>query len=484
MNDHPNFVIIVPDQLRADALGCFGSPVAQTPHIDELAWRGTVFSETYVQHPVCAPSRASFLTGWYPHVRGHRTLTHLLRADEPNLLGILKAAGYHVAWAGSRGDTFAPGVTEQSVHEYGQDEKLALPEKPAGFPSDEWARVFYRGRVIGGGIGHAHDDAAVRTAERWLAAFPPEPWVLFVPLIAPHCPFEADEPWFSLHDRDSMPDPLPVPDGPEPAFKAAIREKYRTSRLSPGMWRELIAVYYGMVSALDHHVGRIQQAIRASGVAGRTVSIFFADHGEYLGDFGLIEKWPSGMDRCLTHDPLIISGAGLPRDQRSDALVELIDVMPTVLELVGVDAPHRHFGRSLMPVLEDPHREHREYAYTEGGFTLGEDQGSGRSPFPYDLKSAVRLENPRLVGRVVAVRDRDWTYVWRLYEDPELYHRRKDPHEKINLAGRSDLADVERRMERALLRWQIETADVIPVEKDPRGPTVALPPPASQDPGR
>ena len=73
-----------------------------------MAERGTRFTEAYVQHPVCSPSRASFLTGWYPHVRGHRTLTHLLRADKPNLLRILKEAGYHVIWAGARGDTSPP----------------------------------------------------------------------------------------------------------------------------------------------------------------------------------------------------------------------------------------------------------------------------------------------------------------------------------------------------------------------------------------
>jgi arylsulfatase A-like enzyme len=115
----PNFIVIIPDQLRADALGCFGNPIISTPHIDALANSGTAFVESYVQHPVCSPSRASFLTGWYPHVRGHRTLTHLLQADEPNLLRVLKEAGYHVSWAGERGDTFAPGVTELSVDEYG-----------------------------------------------------------------------------------------------------------------------------------------------------------------------------------------------------------------------------------------------------------------------------------------------------------------------------------------------------------------------------
>lgn len=162
----PNFLILMPDQLRADALGAFGNVHADTPHLDALAARGTRFSNAYVQHPVCSPSRASILTGWYPHTAGHRTLTHLLKDHEPNLLRILKDAGYHVTWAGMRGDTFAPGVTESSVDEYGFS---TWPTRLYGgdYPEGVWSRLFYRGRVPDDG-GIDFDEAAVRTAEQWL----------------------------------------------------------------------------------------------------------------------------------------------------------------------------------------------------------------------------------------------------------------------------------------------------------------------------
>lgn len=474
MAEQPNFVIIVPDQLRADSVGCFGNQVIRTPHIDALAASGTLFSEAYVQHPVCSPSRASFLTGWYPHVRGHRSLNHLLRADEPNLLRILKQAGYHVSWAGRRGDTFARGVTEMSVHEYGFAEEPTRP-RSGEFPSDVWARLFYRGELPAGPVDH--DEAAVRTVEARLETPPQRPWVLFVALIAPHCPFQVEQPWFSMYDRSQVPDRL-GPAEREPGFKAAIRRSYGLDRVTPHMWREVIATYYGMVSRLDHHVGRITAAVTASGQSDSTVTLFFADHGEYLGDFGLIEKWPSAMDRCITADPLIISGAGLPAGQRCDALTELIDVVPTVLELAGVPAPHDHFGRSLLHLLDDPARRHRSHAFTEGGFSEWEEPKLERPDFPYDLKGALQHENPRLAGRAVAVRDDRWTYVWRLYEPPELYDRHTDPAETVNLAGRLEHAGLERRMEQALLAWQVETSDVIPPDTDPRFPDVDLPAPA------
>ncbi|MFF2658458.1 sulfatase-like hydrolase/transferase [Kitasatospora sp. NPDC058032] len=476
MTRRPNFVILMPDQLRADAVGAFGNPYVRTPHLDALAARGTTFNQAYVQHPVCSPSRASVLTGWYPHTAGHRTLTHLLKEHEPNLLRILKDAGYHVTWAGARGDTFAPGVTEASVHEYGFS---VMPTVGYGgeYPDGVWSRLFYRGAVPDDGRIDP-DEAAIRSAERWLADPPEQPWVLFVPLVAPHCPFQVEEPWFSQVDRDALPDPV-APGDPsgEPRYMAAIRERYGIGEVTPEQWREVVATYYGMIARLDDQLGRVMGAVADAGAADDTVTLFFADHGEYLGDFGLIEKWPSAMHDCITRDPLIISGGGFAGGQASDAMVEMVDVLPTVLELAGVEAPHRHFGRSLVPLLRDPAAPHREYAFTEGGFTVEEEPRMERPGFPYDLKGALQHEDPALVGKAVAVRDREWTYVWRLYEPAELYHRASDPQERSNLAGRAEHAAVEQRLRDAVLRWMVETADVIPPTPDPRLPQVALPAP-------
>jgi hypothetical protein len=135
----PNLLFFIPDQLRYDALGCSGNALARTPHVDGLASRGTRFTDCYGQHSVCGPSRVSFLTGWYPHVRGHRTLDYLLHDDEPNLLRILLQAGYHVAHAGMRGDTFAPGMTQESTSRFGFEVKHLLEQ--AGYPYDLKAKL-------------------------------------------------------------------------------------------------------------------------------------------------------------------------------------------------------------------------------------------------------------------------------------------------------------------------------------------------------
>jgi arylsulfatase A-like enzyme len=415
-------------------------------------------------------------------VHGHRTLTHLVRADEPNFLKAFKDAGYHVAWAGARGDTFAPGGTEASVDEYGFSAGAVdfLHGHGRSFADDVEARLFYLGETVEDPEHPDFDEAAIRSAEAFLGQAPTErPWLLFVPILAPHCPFGVSEPWFSMYEREEMPVPAAPPDGPEPAFHQAIRDGHGLDRVTAEQWREVTATYYGMISRMDDHFGRVMAAVERAGAADTTLTAFFSDHGEFLGDYGLIEKWPSAMSANVTRDPLLVAGPGIPAGAVVEEMVELIDVFPTLLELAGVpDVTHRHYGRSLVSTLTSG-APHRTYAFTEGGFTIEEEPQLESPPFPYDVKGRLQHENPRLVGKAVAVRDRRWTYVERLYEGNELYDRDADPAERRNLVGRPEHAEVEARLRNAIMRWLIETADVVPHEEDPRTPPVDLPAPGT-----
>ncbi len=113
----PNLIFFIPDELRASSVGCYGDPVSLTPNIDRLASQGTRFNQCHVQHTVCTPSRTSFTTGWYPHVRGHRTLWNMLRPEDPNLLKYLKRAGYDVIWGG-KNDLLSPEAFAESVSDW------------------------------------------------------------------------------------------------------------------------------------------------------------------------------------------------------------------------------------------------------------------------------------------------------------------------------------------------------------------------------
>lgn len=471
-DDRPNILLFMPDQLRADAVGCFGSPVARTPNIDALAARGVRFRNAYSQHSVCSPSRASMLTGWYPHVAGHRTLTHLIKPWEPNLFALLREAGYHVAWAGERGDMFAAGVADASTDRRGLSAAPGHAFGPGPYsPDDPWFNAHYhgaRGNGSDGGNTLDLDEVTVRTAIEWLTDGLPEPWVLFIALVFPHPPFVGEEPWFSLHDRADMPTPVPWNPVGKPRYMDEIRTAYGTDRFEQDRWAEIAATYHGMISRVDEQLGRVLHAVEAAGQHDRTMTWFFTDHGEYLGDHGLIEKWPSGQHDCLLRNPLVVAGPGVAEGAVSNEMVELVDLLPTLLEAADHEPGHTHFGRSLVPALQDPTVAHRRYAFAEGGFLRSEHHLLETPGGAYKLKADLQRAHHVNAGKVASVRDQQHAYVHRLYEGPELYDLAVDRGETENLAGRPEYAETEARLRDAVLTWMLETSDAVPWEPDRR----------------
>ncbi len=370
MRDRPNVVIFMADQLRADAIGASGNAVVRTPNVDALASRGTRFSQAFVQHSACSQSRISSMTGWYPHVAGHRTLDNLLKPWEPNLLATLRDAGYHVVWPGLRGDTFAPGVTAASTDFFGYrtrpDLGAVAAHHEARYPPGHRLRhAFYLGCVDG---GVDFDEATVRTAIELLEEGLPEPFLLYVPLFAPHPPFAVEEPWFSLHDRRDMPAPV-GPGRGKARFLDELRSRGGLEALADTDWAEIKATYYGMVARLDDQLGRLLVALDRAGCGARTITWFTTDHGEYLGDFGVVEKWP---DR---------RGKGLRRPRRD--------------------------GRSPANALR------------------ARGNGAGTRPpagFPYDLKTTLVHERPELCSRAIAIRTPEW-----LIETSDVIAPARDP---------------------------------------------------------
>ncbi|CAG7564510.1 unnamed protein product [Fusarium equiseti] len=487
--DRPNYVIFMPDQLRYDSLGCTTGPDSEikTPNIDAFAVRGSLFTNCFTQASVCSQSRCSMFTGTYPHVSGHRSLENLIKPWEPNVFRSLKESGYHVACLAPRGDTFAPTVTELSLSEYGFLETPEFTPKFAGGGREVnesiWGRLFYRG-VRDADKALDYDEAVVRSALTWLDCPPTDkPWVLFMPLIFPHCPFQVEEPYFSMYDRSKVSDVEATIDkktGYEPRYMKSIREKYGTQRATPEIWREIKATYYGMITRLDDQFGRVLSKVDELGLWKDTVTMFFTDHGEYLGDHGLIEKWPSGLSETLVHEPLIIGGAGLPEGKRIDAMAEMVDLVPTMLEMSGIGESFAHNGLSWVPLLCKDTKEHKQYAFSEGGFLTSEEPILEQAPYPYDLKAGLQHEDTTLVGKAISLRDENWTFVYRLYEPAELYHRHNDRHELHNLAQDPQHKELADKYEKATLKWLLEGADVMPWTKDPRFPEVNLKSPREQ----
>ena len=469
----PNILMVMPDQQRADCIGAFGNQSILTPNIDALAGRGMTFSNAYVNHPVCSPSRVNFMTGWYPHTRGHRTLTHLIQPHEPNLLRYLKDGGYQVAWAGARGDVFAPGVTEVSTHFSGfttPPKKMGMgPQYPAGSPLYD---AFYHGLRPGEETWLDFDEACTRTAIDWLSQKPKGPWCLWAPLIFPHLPFEVERRWYDLYSPGDLPKRIKATGTGKPQFHQAVRQKLGTDRLTEDDWQEIRRVYYAMISRVDHQLGRILDALERTGEADNTLVLYFTDHGEYAGDFGLVEKWPSGLDRSLLQNPLIIAGPGVKPNTTAATFTEMVDLMPTLLDLADVKVTHTHFGRSLVNVLSDPTASIRDAAFSEGGFATDELNLLEAAKGEYANKANLQHEQPNLVGRAIAMRTEQYTYIYRLYESDELYDRSDDPNETKNLIAQSAHTEIISDMKSRVLEWLFSTADVIPWKADPRFPKV------------
>ncbi|UUZ87007.1 sulfatase-like hydrolase/transferase [Paenibacillus sp. P26] len=175
------------------------------------------------------------------------------------------------------------------------------------------------------------------------------PFILFLPTLLPHAPYVIPEPYYSMYDPEQLP-PLKQAGSPnKPSYHELIRSYRRLDRIQDDTLKKIQAVYLGMITYVDDQFGRLMEALSANGFDDSTTVIVSSDHGDYAGDYGLVEKWPNAMEDCLTRVPLIIRKPGNEKGHVVHEPVELFDIMPTILELAGIAAAHDHFARSLAP---------------------------------------------------------------------------------------------------------------------------------------
>lgn len=490
MSRRPHIVIFNPDQWRADVLGHMGNRAALTPHLDHMVQTdGVSFRYAFCQNPVCTPSRCSFMSGWYPHVRGHRTMFHMMRRDEPVLLRTLKENGYLVWWGGK--NDLVPG--QHGYHEYCDikyeparlPRPMAMADRQAewrGEPGSDTYYSFYVGRLDTGSEEFYYDSdwANVLGAVEFVKTAPTDrPLCLYVPLNYPHPPYAVEEPWYSAIARDRLPPRIPTPDGwiGKPSLLRGIYQRQNMQSWTEDRWTELRATYYGMCARVDHQFGLLMSALREAGIYDDTAVFVFSDHGDFTGDYGLVEKTQNTFEDCLIRVPFLVKPpAWVPVQPRvSDALVELIDFPATVEALTGVVLRHTHFGRSLLAVLSGETDEHRDAVFCEGGRLHGErhcmELESASSQVPGGLYwPRVNLqtsEGPEHTKSVMC-RTREFKYVRRLYESDELYDLRADPAELRNRIDDPDLAPALAVLKERLLIFFLETGDVVPHDTDQR----------------
>jgi len=341
---------------------------------------------------------------------------------------------------------------------------------------------FYVGRLDKGEHDFYYDAdwAHVLGAIEFLKNPPKDqPFCIYLPLGYPHPPYAVEDPWYSMIDRDKVPPHIPTPKGwaGKPSMLKGIYERQNLKTWTEDRWTELRATYYGMCARVDHQFGMLMEALREVGVYDDTAVFMFSDHGDFVGDYGLVEKNQNTFEDVLTRVPFIIKPPAWVsvKPRVSDALVELIDFPATVEALMDIKSAHTHFGRSLLPVLAGETDEHRDAVFCEGGRLHGEihcmELESKASNNPEGLYwprvNLQQSEGPEHT-KAVMCRTRDFKYVRRLYETDELYDLHHDPMELRNRIGDSEYADVLPKLKERLLTFYLETCDVVPHKTDAR----------------
>lgn len=459
-----NLVIFFPDQLRAENLGCYGHPTIRTPNIDRFAAESTRFAHC-VCHPLCAVSRVSMFTGWPSHVRGHRSFQHLLTPDEPNMFRYLKEAGYDVYWFGKNDvlsfDRFGESVTEWAFFAPGAEWDAKDNPWPFEHPL-YYSFLFQPGK--GDRRGYP-DYTRVQAGIRVLQRQSDRPFCLFLPLWYPHPPFTGPADFFNMYRPGDVP-MLRTPTADKPPFYDAIRRSRRLDRLTDADFRRINAAYLGLTSYTDWLFGEFMAALHATGRDKDTTVIFSSDHGDWAGDYGLVEKWSSAMDDCLTSVPLIIRTPGGARGHVVDGVTQLYDVMATCLDLAGVRARHTHFAHSLVPQMRGAPGNPRSVGFVEGGYNVYEPECFENLPLKpehiYYPKIRLQNDQPETITRATMIRTVDYKLVLRPDGVNEFYDLRKDPRELQNVYGHQTYAAHQAGLQQAMLDWYIRTSDVTP----------------------
>lgn len=489
MAKRPNIVIFNPDQFRADALHHLGNEASVTPNLDNVCKTdGVSFRNAFCQNPVCTPSRCSFMSGWYPHVRGHRTMHHMMHKDEPVLLKALKDDGYFVWWGGK--NDLIPGQDPEIFKEYCDiKHKPSKPLKPNMHRVEEWRGPkdgdnyysFYAGKVDKGDdeVYYDSDWDNVTGAIDFIKNAPKDkPLCVYLPLEYPHPPYGVEDPWYSSIDREKVLDRVETPDWEKkPSLLRGIWDRQNLKGWDSERWQELRATYLGMCSRIDYQFGLLVNALKEAGIYDDTAIFVFSDHGDFTGDYGLVEKTQNTFEDCLTNVPFIVKPpANIPVKPRiSEAMVELVDFTATAQEFAGIKPDYTHFGKSLIPVLTGETDEHKDAVFCEGGRVHGETHCSeAESPGSMD-QSQLYWPRVRLQGnegpehsKATMLRTKDYKYVQRLYETDELYDLKSDSKELRNLIDDPSMKDILYELKDRLLKFYLETGDVVPHKTDKR----------------
>jgi iduronate 2-sulfatase len=376
----PNVLLIAVDDLKP-LMGCYGDPLAKTPNLDRLAKRGVLFERAYTNQAVCSPSRNALLTGLRPQTTGIYDLGTNFRRANPDAVTLPQHFQKHGYRTEALGKLFHVGHGNREdaaswtvPHFQAKTVQYVLPENKAELTREE---AFFENKAADVSKlprGAAYEMADVpdstyadglladETIKRLRAAKEKanEPWFIALGFLKPHLPFCAPKKYWDLYERSSFQLPsLRTPPTGAPNYAPTNWGELRNYKdipnrgaLSDDESRALIHAYYACISYMDAQLGRVLDAVDEMGLAKDTIIVLWGDHGYHLGDHG---QWCKHTNyEQATRIPLMIAAPGVEGGKRTNALVENVDLYPTLAELAGLAKPTEGEGLSLVPVLRAP----------------------------------------------------------------------------------------------------------------------------------
>jgi arylsulfatase A-like enzyme len=478
-----NVLFIAVDDLKP-LLGCYGAAGVKSPNIDSLAARGLAFNRAYCQQAVCSPTRTSLLTGHRPDSTGVYDLqTHFRNAGLPDVVTLpqdFKNNGYHTqslskiyhggyddppSWSEPSWFPRQPGGSEW----HDPDTVTRLRQRRAEAAADERPKAKGKGKKartvsqdVRGPAWENFDAPEEEYPDGRTAAHAVEvlrerakdkdtPFFLAVGFIKPHLPFISPKKYWDLYNEADLklaPNPFPPKDVPAVAMTTfgelrAYEGIPAKGPLSDAQAMKMIHGYYAAVSFMDAQVGKVLAELDRLGLRDSTIVILWGDHGWHLGDHGLWCKHTNF--ESATHVPLIISVPGQKTaGSHSDALVEFVDIYPSLAELCGLPTPPGLEGTSFAPLIEQPSRSWKTAAFSQyprAGGVMGYTMRTERYRYTEWVKG------PKDGRKVHA----GWPTAWgQEVVGRELYDHEKDPEENVNLAEQPEMKDKAAELSKTL----------------------------------
>jgi arylsulfatase A-like enzyme len=462
-----NVFFLMCDELRADALGCMGNPTVRTPYLDAFSRDCALFMNAYTACPMCAPARVSLATGRYPLSHGVLDNQFAPVADEQPLYQTMREHGYHTVCCGKlhtymEGEwsgfdrMVGPGPSGNAANRGKKGGQMA-PPNPSRYKKNEGDISLF---IYGSSLMPPEETRDSRLTEAYIGQLEEikerdEPVFLKLSMGDPHTPYMPSEPYASMYDPMTVDRPPSLCHSLQgkPVTHRYFHKVRGFDRLTEDDFRRSKASYYGLVTHVDDRIGKVIAKLKELDLYDDALIVFTSDHGSMMGEHGFVEKW-GHMYEPVVRIPLMIK---FPQSQhkgeRYDTFVEIVDIMPTVLDCVNVPVPERVQGKSLMPMLRSGGQLHKTEVYSEYfcGSVHAEPALMIRDR---KWKLAVYPEQQSIHENLYNDHYLKYTDFFNELVEGELYDMENDPYEMKNLFDHPDYRDIQTTLLGKLADWR------------------------------